>query len=836
MESQLKQLSLEILPKKLSEYPQLLIYLASLPQSQRLSVERLLCRIDLYFLIRYALKREDIQKEWIFQRCRDIQENPNGFIDIWAREHYKALDCDTPVWTPSGWKSHGELRFGDSVYSPSGKVVKVIANTGPMLGADCYQVKDVVAAGDHIWPILIKHKKRISGTDARVVSYEKIHVSTRELHGERLCQTSPLEGSGELEIDPYVLGCWLGDGNKSGARITCAYDDLELIDHISKIYPAHETSSSNEGSGIFSFGGGIRGKKGTGLWPKFRELGVANNKHIPRKYLVSSREDRLSLLQGLMDTDGTCNTRGTATFVNTNKNLIDGVAHLARSLGIRAHARNYKTFWQVSFQAYKDLCPFRLSRKADRCKDGAPNYRKAVVSRVESRPVNCIQVMGGEYLAGLELTPTHNSTIITFGKNIQDILASHGEDPLPEWGGREVTIGIFSFNRPSAKKFLRQIKVEFENNQELKDLFPDVLYQDPKKDSSKWSEDDGLVVKRKSNPRESTVEATGLVDGQPTGMHYVIRSYDDVVTLESARSVEMIKKTTQAWGLSLSLGSDGGHSRYAGTFYADGDTYSEIIERGGATPRLFPATDNGLSSGKPVLFSKEYLDSKKFAGIYDFSCQYLCDPIPDENAYFTVNDFQWYDELPNDLRKYGASDYAVTEGDGDFTEHGVCGLAPNDHIYILDWWYAQTTADEWIDSQIDLAERHQPLRWAAEGGVIRRATEPFLNKRMRERRVFFTMKYFPSITDKPTNCRSFQARARQGMIHLPKNTSWAQDLVAQLLRFPKSKKDDKVDVCGLFGRMIDDMYGPIVPGRPSLQLVDDDYGVNEYEESDWKTG
>ena len=69
----------------------------------------------------------------------------------------------------------------------------------------------------------------------------------------------------------------------------------------------------------------------------------------------------------------------------------------------------------------------------------------------------------------------YKSTIITFAKTIQDVLSSHGDDPLPEWGGKELTVGIFSFNRPSAKKFLRQIKIEFESNSELKELFPDIL-------------------------------------------------------------------------------------------------------------------------------------------------------------------------------------------------------------------------------------------------------------------------------------------------------------------------------------------------------------------------
>lgn len=80
---------------------------------------------------------------------------------------------------------------------------------------------------------------------------------------------------------------------------------------------------------------------------------------------------------------------------------------------------------------------------------------------------------------------SYKSTIITYGKTIQDILASHGDDPSPEWAGREATFGLFSHSRPIAKKFLRQIKVEFETNEKLKYLFPDVLFADPKKESPK---------------------------------------------------------------------------------------------------------------------------------------------------------------------------------------------------------------------------------------------------------------------------------------------------------------------------------------------------------------
>jgi hypothetical protein len=79
-------------------------------------------------------------------------------------------------------------------------------------------------------------------------------------------------------------------------------------------------------------------------------------------------------------------------------------------------------------------------------------------------------------------------------------------------------------------------------------------------------------VKRQSNSKESTVEAHGLVDGQPTGKHFKIRCYDDVVVPSSVTSPDMIQKTTEAWELSDNLGALGGTFRIAGTRYHFNDT------------------------------------------------------------------------------------------------------------------------------------------------------------------------------------------------------------------------------------------------------------------------
>lgn len=213
----------------------------------------------------------------------------------------------------------------------------------------------------------------------------------------------------------------------------------------------------------------------------------------------------------------------------------------------------------------------------------------------------------------------YKSTVITFALTIQDILSSHGDNPDPKWNGREATFGIFSVTRPIAKGFLRQIKLELEQNDTLKSLFPDILYQDPKGESPKWSEDDGLIVKRKTNPKEATVEAWGIVDGQPTSKHFLVCVYDDLVTDKFVTSPDMIEKTNRAWEMSINLGTEGGHRRYVGTIYHFNDTYRLMKERGAVIPRVYPCTEDGTPHGKPVLKSKAEIEMKyRMMGSYTF--------------------------------------------------------------------------------------------------------------------------------------------------------------------------------------------------------------------------
>lgn len=190
---------------------------------------------------------------------------------------------------------------------------------------------------------------------------------------------------------------------------------------------------------------------------------------------------------------------------------------------------------------------------------------------------------------------------------------------------------------------------------------------------------------------------------------------------------------------------------------------------------------------------------------------YQQDPAPEDGEYFKREYFNEYDIVPAGLHVYGASDYAVSEGQGDFTEHGLFGLDFTGSIYVLDWWREQSSSDVWIEKQCDLIAQYSPLIWFGEAGPIRKAIEPFLKRRMTERQTLCRLEWLPSIHDKVVRARPFQARAAMGNVFMPAHAPWKPELMSQMMRFPAGKYDDGVDVCSLIGRGLEHARPPAVP-------------------------
>ena len=307
----------------------------------------------------------------------------------------------------------------------------------------------------------------------------------------------------------------------------------------------------------------------------------------------------------------------------------------------------------------------------------------------------------------------YKSTIITFAGVIQEVL----RDP-------EITIGIFSHTAPRAKAFLAQIKREFESNLLLKTAFAEIIWDNPHKATQQWSLDAGITVNRKSNPKEATIEAHGLVDAQPVGKHYALMVYDDVVVPESVSTPEQVHKTTHAWELSDNLGTRGGKKWHIGTRYNFADSYEAILKKKALIARIHPATHDGTMDGTPVFFTPEVWKAKRLAqSDAVIACQMLQNPIAGAQAMFNVADLQIYEIRPQTLNVFIMVDPARSKKrDSANTAICVLGMDYNGNKLLLDGW----------NHRMDLQERWQRLRdtyqhWTRQPGVqnVRAGYEAF---------------------------------------------------------------------------------------------------------------
>jgi len=298
----------------------------------------------------------------------------------------------------------------------------------------------------------------------------------------------------------------------------------------------------------------------------------------------------------------------------------------------------------------------------------------------------------------------YKSTIITFLGCVQEILCNP-----------DITIGILSYSAKQAKPFLRQIMQEFDSNEKLKQLFSDILWDKPRLQAPKWAENEGICVKRQANPKEQTIEAHGLVDGQPTGRHFDLIIYDDVVVQESVTTPEQIKKTTTQWELSLNLGST--HSprfQYAGTRYSYGDTYGTILQRAAVKPRIHPATEDGTMEGVPVFLEQDrWEEIKKTTSTYTVACQQLLNPIAGSDVAFKQ---EWWNEW--EIRPYTLNVYIMCDPahsrkkESNRTAIAVVGVDANYNKFLLDG----------VCHRLSLSERWETLqslrtKWKRAPGV-----------------------------------------------------------------------------------------------------------------------
>jgi len=331
----------------------------------------------------------------------------------------KGLALDTPIPTSSGWTTMGEIRKGQVVFDMNGVQVLVLA-VSEIKKLQCFKVafsngESIVCDDEHKWV------SRFGKSNANKVEYKSHTVNELyEAKQEGLSVTVPMQGALEicesvLPIDPYLFGYWLGDGTSRAASITCGASDK---DHVVKM--ALDSKYKLGKIGVDKRSGALCVRLKGGFLDDLRSLGVLQNKHVPEIYLRASKEQRLALLAGLVDSDGHIDKqRGRVHFYNKNQKLSAAVAELVSSLGDVPQVgikkmNGFGVVCEAHFVGWQPTaCPSQMPRKIANFKPRKIAKYRAIesIEMIASVPTRCIAVSGNSktYLAGKSMVPTHNT-------------------------------------------------------------------------------------------------------------------------------------------------------------------------------------------------------------------------------------------------------------------------------------------------------------------------------------------------------------------------------------------------------------------------------------------
>lgn len=346
----------------------------------------------------------------------------------------KALALDTPLPTPTGWTTMGDVAVGDEVLGADGAPCRVVFATEVQHGRECFAVQfsdgaRIVADAEHLWSVQSRYATH--EVAPRVASTRELAQDVSRDYGNgdvRYRWRVPVAGALDLPeavlpLSPYALGVWLGDGHSANDRITvCDQGILDALRgdgcQLFRMTPAADRVVNHR----ITFDGAQT------FYSGLRALGLVNNKHVPAAYLRASRAQRIALLQGLMDTDGYApKDARSCEIVTVRPALRDGIMELVRTLGLRPSlvedramldGRDCGPRYRISFKP-SGFNPFRLARKAERVdltvtrRPRAQSRSIVSITPVPSVSVRCIQVDSADhlYLAGRDMVPTHNTTV-----------------------------------------------------------------------------------------------------------------------------------------------------------------------------------------------------------------------------------------------------------------------------------------------------------------------------------------------------------------------------------------------------------------------------------------
>ena len=619
----------------------------------------------------------------------------------------KLLADSTPILTTQGWKKHGDLRVGDYVFSPDGKPTKVIHvypknhTTHTVRFTDGTEIK---CHFRHEWKVF-------DHVNQRIVLRETQDLIGSVKSGERnryyLLPKEPLKGvKVNLKVKPYTLGAWLGDGTNRAPSITGDKKDYAIVERIQKDGYKLRHTWINNFTGAYTYNFDMRTDLQKYDFCHSRKKCV---KKIPEEYLYAPIEDRLELLAGLLDTDGTLvKKEHRYKFTTADEELKNSFISLIATFGWRTSVSECKprtstsgivgkhTYYVISFNPTMHI-PCVLERK--QLFKFSRQRMLAIESIYESEPEqgNCIMVeRDGMYLAGETLKPTHNTTLIIFF--IVWLMGKYPQFPNLYVSYSAILTGKFY---DGVQEILQD-----PHTYNWQKIFPDRILPNTNNGLSNAKDQTLSVDTKRHYPTLTCRSLYGTLNGACDVEGGILISDDLLSGIEEALNPDRLET---AWGKvdnnMLSRAKQSTRILWIGTRWSTKDPIGRRMELLKTNDKFknhkwadisIPALDENDESNFEydygVGFSTETYQQKRASfeqngDIESWLAQYQQQPIDREGTVFNPNDMHFFDGSLPDL----PCDWAFTTidpafGGGDFVAAPIC-KAYGDKVYVVDVIY-----------------------------------------------------------------------------------------------------------------------------------------------------
>ena len=654
---------------------------------------------------------------------QDLSEGKIDFLGISLPPRVgKLLSDDTPIMTRDGWKNHGDLIVGDYVVGLDGEY-KRVEHVFPKDVAD-YEVEftngeRIRCHGKHEWVVYNHHKQKWETIETEEMLRQGIESGEPNKRGHRyhflLPAAEPMDGQNmDLPIDPYVFGLWLGDGSTSTPSMTICDTDIRLVYEVVRRGYGIRCAYTQVGCKRYVFNGLRDDLQKVGLCKGHR----AREKYIPEIYLRASISQRLELLAGLIDTDGTIDQKHSnrVSFSTTNIDICDGICELISSFGWRfskvvhppctssSGVEGKKDVYTILFCPTMKI-PCRLQRKKVFYKAQHRRIAVKAIRRIEPVSGNCIQVEGGIYRAGRSMLPTHNSTLCIFfmtwimGKrpDVASVMSGHS-DKLTDGFYREL-LSIMTDN----ETYLWQ------------DVFPNVKIVD----NSTKNETIDLNTKKRfptMTCRSISGTLTGAVEIGTGGILYCDDLIEDLE--ESLNPIRLQSKYDAYLNQLKDRKKLGALELMVGTRWNVFDPMGRVQQQYEGNERyrfrVVPALNEDGESNFDYPFdlgfdTAYYRDMKESIDDATWNAKYMGNPYVREGLLFAEDELQFYNGVLPDGEPEKVAVCDVAWGGGDSTAMPIAYIY-GDAVYIHDVVFNNGDKTITYPAVIGRLKQHHPHR------------------------------------------------------------------------------------------------------------------------------